>query len=79
MDALYSNHVLAYDHLCQTSQVAAALLPAVEDCGLQTAVMRCFNRMERFLEKHPDHRLMEIAEELPKAFTEVRLAAGRST
>ena len=24
MDALYSNHFLAYDHLCQTSQVAAA-------------------------------------------------------
>ena len=84
---------------CQTSQVAAALLPSVEDCSLQTAVMRCFNRMERFLEKRPDHRLMEIAEdnvidenerpdldliladleELTKAFTEVRLAAGRST
>lgn len=99
MDALYSNHFLAYDHLCQTSQVAAALLPSVEDCSLQTAVMRCFNRMERFLERRPDHRLMEIAEdniideskrpdlnlsladleELTKAFTEVRLAAGRST
>nr|WP_325295361.1 helix-turn-helix transcriptional regulator [uncultured Oscillibacter sp.] len=99
MDALYSNHFRAYDHLCQTSQVAAALLPSVEDCSLQTAVMRCFNRMEWFLERRPDHRLMEIAEdnvidenerpdldliladleELTKAFTEVRLAAGRST
>ncbi|WP_297999285.1 hypothetical protein [uncultured Oscillibacter sp.] len=46
---------------------------------MQTAVMRCINRMERFWEKRPDHRLMEIAEELTKAFTEVRLAAGRST
>ncbi len=99
MDDLYNNHFLLYDHVCQTSQVAAALLPTVEDCSLQTAVMRCFNRMERFLEKRPDHRLMEISEdnvideserpdldliladleELTKAFTEVRLAAGRST
>lgn len=46
MDALYTNHFLAYDHLCQTSQVAAALLPPVEACDYQTASLRFFNLLE---------------------------------
>lgn len=63
MDELYSNHFLAYEHLMASSQVAASLLPAVEECGIQQAAMRCFNRMARFLERRPDLRLMEIAED----------------
>lgn len=63
MDQLYNNHFLAYEHLIANSQVAAALLPAVEEVGIQTAVMRCFNRMARFLDRRPDLRLMEIAED----------------
>lgn len=63
MDELYNSHWLAYEHLVVSSQVAASLLPAVEECGIQTAVMRCFNRMARFLERRPDLRLMAIAED----------------
>ena len=99
MDDLYNDHFLSYTHLPQSSELAAHLLPQIENCGLQTAAMRCFNRMERFFEKRPGRRIMEIAEdnvideserpdldliladldELTKAFTEFRLAAGRST
>ncbi len=63
MDDLYNNHFLSYEHLRQSSQVAAELLPEVYPCGLQTAAMRCFNRMARFLEQRPDQRLLEIAED----------------
>lgn len=63
MDQLYNNHFLAYEHLISNSQVAAILLPEVDECSIQTAVMRCFNRMARFLERRPDLRLMEIAED----------------
>lgn len=43
--------------------MAAQLIPQVEQCNIQTATMRLFNRMCRFLEGRPDLRLMEIAED----------------
>lgn len=81
------------------SQVAAELLPPVEPCTLQTAALRLFNCVADFVDKHPDVRLLRIAEDgiideterpilediltelehLTRVFTEVRLAAGRST
>jgi len=39
MDDLYNNHFLSYEHLRQTSQVAAELLPPVEDNGFPAAVI----------------------------------------
>jgi len=39
MDDLYNNHFLSYEHLRQSSQVAAELLPPVEDHGFPAAVI----------------------------------------
>lgn len=44
-------------------ELAARLLPAVEDCSVQTASVRLFNRIERFFRERPDHRLLEITED----------------
>lgn len=43
MIQLYNSHYLGMEHLRLGSQVAAELLPPVEDSGLQTAVLRFFN------------------------------------
>lgn len=99
MIQLYNSHFLGVEHLRQVSLVAAALLPPVEPCTLQTAALRLFNCVADFVDKHPDVRLLRIAEDgiideterpvlediltelehLTRVFTEVRLAADRST
>lgn len=99
MIQLNNSHFLGVEHLRQVSQVAAELLPPVEPCTLQTAALRLFNCVADFVDKHPDVRLLRIAEDgiideterpvlediltelelLTRVFTEVRLAAGRST
>lgn len=43
---LYNSDYLGRVHLRQVSQVAAVLLPPVEDCGIQTAALRFFNQMD---------------------------------
>lgn len=43
MDDLYNNHFLSYEHLRQSSPVAAELLPEVEDHGFPAAVIHFFN------------------------------------
>ncbi len=63
MVRLYNDNYLAVAHLRNRSPMAAQLIPEVDPCGLQTAAMRCFNRMARFLGQRPDLRLMEIAED----------------
>lgn len=99
MIQLYNSHFLGVEHLRQVSLVAAELLPPVEPCTLQTAALRLFNCVADFVDKHPDVRLLRIAEDgiideterpvlediltelehLTRVFTEVRLAAVRST
>lgn len=88
MDALYSNHFLAYDHLCQTSQVVAALLPVVEACDFQTASVRFFNLLEEMeavgrwlLRSAEDNRLdeRERAEFEAKVLPVLKRVAGSVT
>jgi len=75
MDDLYNNHFLSYEHLRQSSQMAAELLPEVDPCGLQTAAMRCFNIDES--ERQDLDQILADLSELTRVFTEVRLAAGK--
>lgn len=63
MIQLYNSHFLGVEHLRQVSQVAAELLPPVEPCTLQTAALRLFNCVADFVDKHPDLRLLRIAED----------------
>lgn len=62
MDRLYSSHFLAYTHLHKSSRLAAELLPAVSDCGIQTAAMRFYNQLEG-LESEVGRMLLRIAED----------------
>ena len=61
MDQLYCSHFLAYTHLHKSSRLAAKLLPAVTDCGIQTAAMSFFNQLEG-LENDVGRMLVRIAE-----------------
>lgn len=63
MIMLYNNQYLAVEHLRQASQIAADLLPAVENCNLQTATIRLVNRVLRFAGEHRDQQLLQIAED----------------
>lgn len=63
MIQLYNSHYLGMEHLRLVSQVAAALLPPVEPCTLQTAALRLFNCVADFVDKHPDVQLLRIAED----------------
>lgn len=63
MIQLYNSHYLGMEHLRLVSQVAAALLPPVEHCTLQTASIRLFNCVADFVGKHPDVQLLRIAED----------------
>ena len=61
MVRLYGNQFLAVEHLRRVSQVAAQLLPPVEDCDFQTAVLRLFNQIQGLEEI--GRQLLKIAED----------------
>ncbi|WP_294855654.1 helix-turn-helix transcriptional regulator [uncultured Oscillibacter sp.] len=63
MVQLYSSQFLAVEHLRNESRLAASIIPAVDDCTLQTAAIRLVNRVLRFAEEHRDRQLMEIIED----------------
>lgn len=63
MVRLYNDNFLAVEHLRQSSEAAARILPAVDRCSIQTGAMRLFNRMGTFLSKRPDLQLLQIAED----------------
>jgi Helix-turn-helix. len=63
MVRLYNSQFLAVEHLRQISQVAQDLIPAVDECTLQTAAIRLVNRVLRFARDHRDQQLMEIIED----------------
>lgn len=63
MTLLYNSQYLAVEHLRQASQIAADILPAVENCNLQTATIRLVNRVLRFASEHRDQQLLQIAED----------------
>lgn len=44
-------------------RIAASIIPAVEDCSLQTATIRLVNRVLDFAEQHRDRQLLKIAED----------------
>lgn len=63
MIQLYNSHYLGMEHLRLVSQVAAALLPPVDPCTIQTAALRLSNYLADFLEKKPDAKFRRIAED----------------
>lgn len=63
MVILYNSQYLAVQHLRYVSQLAASIIPAVEDCSLQTATIRLVNRVLDFAEHHRDRQLLKIAED----------------
>lgn len=63
MVRLYSSQFLAVEHLRQVSQVAADVLPRVDDCDMQQAAIRLYNCFMDFMERHPDRQLLRIVED----------------
>lgn len=63
MVRLYNSQFLAVEHLRMVSQLAASIIPAVDSVSLQTAAMRLFNCVVDFIDKHPDRKLLRIAED----------------
>ena len=64
MFTLYPNgQYLAVEHLRNSSELGAAVLPAVEQCDLQTASIRLVNRVLAFADRHRDRQLLQIAED----------------
>lgn len=64
MFTLYPNgQYLAVEHLRNSSELGAAVLPAVDPCDLPTAAIRLINRVMEFAEKHRDRQLLQIAED----------------
>lgn len=63
MSVLYSSQYLAVEHLRAVSQLAASIVPTVEQCNLQTAALRLVNRVLDFAEHHRDRDLLRIAED----------------
>lgn len=63
MVRLYNSQFLAVEHLRNESRLAASIIPAVDDCSLQTAAIRLVNRVLRFASEHRDRQLMEIIED----------------
>ena len=63
MVMLYDSQYLAVQHLRRASQLAASILPPVEQITLQTAAIRLYNSFARWADKRRDRQLMEIAED----------------
>lgn len=64
MGLLYQNgRYLETRHLHDSSALASSIIPAIENVGLQTAVMRLFNATVTFADNHRNKQLMRIAED----------------
>ncbi|WP_312942962.1 helix-turn-helix transcriptional regulator [Oscillibacter sp.] len=63
MVQLYNRQFLAVEHLRNESRLAASIIPAVDECTLQTAAIPLVNRVLRFAEDHRDRQLMQIIED----------------
>lgn len=64
MSTLYPNgQYLAMEHLRNSSELGASVLPDVDPCDLQTASIRLVNRVLAFADKHRDRQLLQIAED----------------
>lgn len=63
MVRLYNSQYLAVEHLRRVSVVAQNVLPAIEECSLQTATIRLVNRVLSFADQHRDRQLLRIAED----------------
>ena len=55
--------VIGYWHLLNKSRVAADILPDVQECSLEQAVIKLLCRIRQFAENNNTHRLMDISED----------------
>lgn len=55
--------VIGYWHLLNKSRVAAGILPDVQECTLEQAVIKLICRIRRFAENNSTDRLMDISED----------------
>lgn len=63
MVSLYNDNYVAVSHVLNSFPPTVHIIPTPELCDIQTGSMRVFNRVEAFLRKRPDHRLLAIAED----------------
>ena len=63
MVTLYNDTYVAVAHVLNSFPSTVHIIPALEPCDIQTGSLRVFNRMEAFLRKRPDHKLLRIAED----------------
>lgn len=63
MVTLYNDTYVAVAHVLSSFPPAVRILPALDPCDIQTGSLRVFNRVELFLQKRPDHKLLRIAED----------------
>ena len=63
MVRLYNSQFLAVEHLRQVSQIAAEVIPAVDECDMQQAAIRLYNCIMDFVDHHPDRQLLRIVED----------------
>lgn len=64
MGLLYQDgRYLEARHLHDSSALASSIIPAIENVGLQTAVMRLFNATVAFADNHRNKQLIRIAED----------------
>ena len=63
MVMLYNSPYLAVQHLRLSSRVVDFILPAIDDCSLQTAAIRLINRVLLFADSHRDRQLLKIVED----------------
>lgn len=55
--------VIGYWHLLNKSRVAADILPDVQECSLEQAVIKLLCRIRQFAENNNTNRLMDISED----------------
>lgn len=63
MAVTYNNLTLGYEHVRTTNDLMADIVPQLEERSIMEVVIRIYNRMNRFSQKHSLERLMEIAED----------------
>ena len=55
--------VIGYWHLLNKSRVAAGILPDVQECSLEQAVIKLLCRIRKFSDNNNTNRLMDISED----------------
>lgn len=63
MVMLYDSQYLQVQHLRRSSQLAADMLPSVEQISLQTAAIRLDNDFDRILQHRRMRQILQIAED----------------